>query len=205
MVKYTRLSTTFSTAVWLLSTLILGLESTRTSPNDSSNLSAKLKLRLVIAPPTTNALVLMPAGVPAELWPNSMPLAPWLKLGTPVVVAPERSRCQSMPRWYWLLSCTSATVASISTWRRALVMTWSRNSCTFSCWREVARMLRMPVSGLAMTEAASRKVAAGGGGVPGGGERRSRARRAAAPRTWSKAAPAAAPPESPCRSPAGSP
>ena len=30
------------------------------------------------------------------------------------------SRCQSMPRWYWLLSCTSTMVASISTWRLAL-------------------------------------------------------------------------------------
>jgi hypothetical protein len=51
-----------------------------------------------------------------------------------------------------------------------LVITWSRNSCTFSCWREVARMLRMPVSGLAITEAASRKVAAGAAaGVAGVG------------------------------------
>src|SRR6185312_7027468 len=45
-VKYTRLSTTFSTAVWLLSTLTFGLDSTRTSPKDSRNFSAKLKLRL---------------------------------------------------------------------------------------------------------------------------------------------------------------
>src|SRR5436190_5651506 len=35
--KYTRLSTTFSTAVWLFSTLNLGLDSTRTSPKDSSS------------------------------------------------------------------------------------------------------------------------------------------------------------------------
>jgi hypothetical protein len=87
-----------------------------------------LKFRLGIAPPKTKALVLMPAGVPAEAWPNSRPLEPWPKLGTPGAAVPERSRCQSMPRWYWLLSCTSATVASISTWRRALVMTLSRNS-----------------------------------------------------------------------------
>ena len=60
--------------------------------------------------------------------------------------APVRSSCQSMPRWYWLLSCTSTTVASISTWRLALASTWSRNSCTFSCWREVARTVEDPGS-----------------------------------------------------------
>src|SRR5262249_17750630 len=66
MVKYTRLSTTFSTAVWLLSTLIFGLDSTRTSPKDSSSLIAKAKLSPVAAPPRMNADVLMPAGVLAE-------------------------------------------------------------------------------------------------------------------------------------------
>ena len=167
MVKYTRLSTTFSTAVWLLRTLIFGLESTRTSPKDSSSLSAKLKLRLRIAPPKMKALVLMPAGVLAELCPNSRPLEPRPKLGTPTDAALVRSRCQSMPRWYSLFSCTSATVASMSTWRLALVSTWSRNSCTFSCWREVARMLSTPVSGFAITEAASRNVATGTGAGDG--------------------------------------
>ena len=54
-------------------------------------------------------------------------------------LTPERRRCQSMPRWYSLRSCTSATVASISTWRFAPASTWSRNSWTFSCWAEVAR------------------------------------------------------------------
>lgn len=49
-------------------------------------------------------------------------------------------------------------VASISTCRFALVITRSMNSCTFSCWRAVARTVTMPDSGLTMTEAASRKV-----------------------------------------------
>ena len=46
----------------------------------------------------------------------------------------------------------------MSTWRLALVMIWSMNSRIFSCWRPVARTLSRPFSGLAMTEAASRKV-----------------------------------------------
>src|SRR6266581_6415180 len=37
-------------------------------------------------------------------------------------------------------------------------MTWSRNSWSFSCWREVARIVSTPASGLAITEAASRNV-----------------------------------------------
>src|SRR5436853_2054294 len=41
-VKYTRLSTTFSTAVWLLMTMIRGLESTRVLPNWSSSLTVLL-------------------------------------------------------------------------------------------------------------------------------------------------------------------
>ena len=44
------------------------------------------------------------------------------------------------------------------TWRRAELMTLARNSATFSCWREVARTVTMPLSGLTMTEAISRKV-----------------------------------------------
>ena len=49
-------------------------------------------------------------------------------------------------------------VASISTWRLAATPTLSRNSRTFSCWRDVARTDTTPVSGLTITEAASRKV-----------------------------------------------
>src|SRR5207244_13081805 len=47
IVKYTRLSTTFSIAVWLLSTMSLGLESTRVLPNASSSL-----IVLEMLPPT---------------------------------------------------------------------------------------------------------------------------------------------------------
>src|SRR5687767_9880189 len=46
-VKYTRLSTIFSTAVWLLIAMIRGLESTRVLPNVSRSL-----IVLLIAPPT---------------------------------------------------------------------------------------------------------------------------------------------------------
>jgi hypothetical protein len=48
----------------LFSTESFGLESTFTSPKDSSSVSAKLKFRLVIAPPRTNAVLLIAAGVP---------------------------------------------------------------------------------------------------------------------------------------------
>ena len=41
--KYTRLSTTLSKAVWLLSAISLGLDSTRRLPNDSSKLSVVVK------------------------------------------------------------------------------------------------------------------------------------------------------------------
>ena len=45
-VKYTRLSTTLSTAVWLLIAMIFGLESTRVLPNESSSFTV-----LLIEPP----------------------------------------------------------------------------------------------------------------------------------------------------------
>ena len=47
-------------------------------------------------------------------------------------------------------------VASINTWRFALPITLSINSCTFSCCLLVARTLITPVSGLAITFAANR-------------------------------------------------
>ncbi len=43
-VKYTRLSTTFSTASWLLSAMIFGLDMTCTSPKVSSILIVALRL-----------------------------------------------------------------------------------------------------------------------------------------------------------------
>src|SRR5450830_77232 len=46
MVKKTLLSTTFSIAVWLFITLIFGLDSTFTLPNDSSNWMVVAKLSL---------------------------------------------------------------------------------------------------------------------------------------------------------------
>ena len=49
-------------------------------------------------------------------------------------------------------------VASISTWRLAELSTRSRNSRTLACWLCVARTLMLPVSGLAITEAASRNT-----------------------------------------------
>src|SRR5688572_14164897 len=113
IVKYTRLSTTLSTAVWLLITLTLGLESTRTSPKDSSSLMVAEKPIEAAAASMMKAVVLIAAGVAAEDWRSVKPLAPL------------RTRDQSMPRWYWLLSCTSITVTSISTWRLALAITWS--------------------------------------------------------------------------------
>jgi hypothetical protein len=55
-------------------------------------------------------------------------------------------------------STTSTIVASISTWRFEEPITSSRNFCSFSCCREVARTETIPASGFTMTEAASRKV-----------------------------------------------
>ena len=52
-------------------------------------------------------------------------------------------------------------VASIRTCRRALPTIWSRNSRTRACCLPVARTLMTPVSGLAMTDAASRNTAGG--------------------------------------------
>src|SRR5574343_792203 len=49
-------------------------------------------------------------------------------------------------------------VASISTCRRAALITRSTNSWMRSCWRWVARTVMTPLSALMMTEAASRKV-----------------------------------------------
>jgi hypothetical protein len=98
-------------AVWLFITESRGLESTRTSPNSSSRRSVTEKLRFADAYPMTNGLALNP-GVTDVVGGiagcrSSMP------------VFPARSFAHSMPRWYSLRSWTSATVASISTWRLA--------------------------------------------------------------------------------------
>jgi hypothetical protein len=77
---------TRSSAVWLLSTLSFGLESTRTSPNDSSSRIVAWKPTEAAAASMMNALVSTPAGVPARLPKRLTPLAP------------RRILDQSMPR-----------------------------------------------------------------------------------------------------------
>src|SRR6185295_7565491 len=54
------------------------------------------------------------------------------------------------------------------TWRLTLLITWSMNSCTFSCCLEVARMLSTPDSGFEITEAASRNSEKGCGAAATG-------------------------------------
>src|SRR5688500_11602257 len=106
-----------------------------------------------------NAAVLIPAGVAPLLCWNWNP------------AVPVRSFDQSIARWYWFLSCTSAIVASIRTCRFTFDITWSRNSWIFSCWREVALIERIPASGFEITEAASRNsMAWGAGGAPTAGD-----------------------------------
>src|SRR5258706_8976189 len=89
-VKYTRLSTTLSIAVWLLRTLILGLERTRTSPNVSSSLSVAARLRPGEAYPATKLLMLF--------WPklNGKPVDCCWNVN-PDVAPAGRKRLQSMP------------------------------------------------------------------------------------------------------------
>src|SRR5882672_10569020 len=115
-------------AVWLLSTESLGLESTRTSPNDSSSLSVAVKLPPLDTKERKNGAALKPGvaevvgvigGWPIErprLRTRSQEMPRWYSL-----CSNEYQRGISwdlvMPRWYSLRSCTSATVASISTWR----------------------------------------------------------------------------------------
>src|SRR2546423_12193011 len=173
------LSTTRSSAVWLLRTEILGLESTRTVPKDSSNwrtpaMFVPLETASVSRFGIVEALGRLDGGVapmpdgkrglvvtfPEEIWLPEMVVSPRV-----------RRAVQSIPCWYWLFSCTSAMVASISTWRLAFARTWSRNSWIFSCCREVARTMTRPASALTITEAASRKLtlgAVGGGGADPG-------------------------------------
>ena len=116
-------------AVWLFSTLSFGLESTLTSPNCSSSFSVTLTLLPTDKKPSVSGPVakvgLNAENVPCDAVTPDCPVA--------------RKRSQVMPRWYSLRSCTSATVASISTWRFAPTKTWSRNSCTRSCCLAVAR------------------------------------------------------------------
>ena len=78
-----------------------------------------------------------------SVWPNTKPAPPCLP-----------SLLQSMPAWKLSFNRTSTIVASISTCLRALPITLSMNSCTFSCCLLVARTLITPVSALAITFAA---------------------------------------------------
>ena len=96
-------------AVWLFSTESFGLDRTRTSPNCSSSLSVTVMLLPTEIKPSVNGPV-MKDGLNAENVP--------CEVVTPDCPAARR-RSQLMPRWYSLRSCTSATVASIRTWRLA--------------------------------------------------------------------------------------
>src|SRR6266852_8347190 len=181
------LSTTRISAVWLLMTESLGLESTRTVPKDSSNWRTPAMFVPLV---TASVRRFGNVGVLGRL-PGAVPITPVGNWGVTVtfpeeiwlpeiVVSPRVRRAdQSIPCWYWLFSWTSAIVASINTWRFALASTWSRNSWIFSCCREVARTMTRPTSALTITAAASRKLmlgavasaAAAVPGAPGGAAR----------------------------------
>src|SRR5215831_9286354 len=130
------LSTTRSSAVWLLSTESLGLDSTRTLPKDSSSCStpamfpprAAASVRRLGTVGALGKVVDKPLGetetggfggssgpvftLPPETWLPEITVRPLV-----------RRADQSIPCWYWLFSWTSAIVASISTWRLTLAST----------------------------------------------------------------------------------
>src|SRR5574340_323421 len=140
--KYTRLSTTLSSAVWLFSAMSLGLDSTLVLPNDSSRSMAAVK-------PLLPVLVYV-AWMKGESAPASALVPPPTVLIVQPV-APCRAFDQSMPARYWSLSVTSTMVASISTWRWAYCMTRSRYCCTSSSCLEVPRTVTVPATGLTAT------------------------------------------------------
>ena len=153
-VKYTMSSVTFSRAAWLLSALILGLDSTLALPKDSSRRTAAL---ICVSPPALAKVGVnetMLGMTPLIGTPDGMspPAGPSWNMGSP-----RRNTVQLMPCWYWSDRLTSTMVASIITCRPALSITLSMNSRMRRCWRNEARTEMTPVSGLAMTDAASRK------------------------------------------------
>src|SRR6266700_998059 len=108
------LSTTRSSAVWLLSTESLGLERTRTVPKDSSNWRTPARFVPLEA---SSVKRFGNAGVLGRL-PGAVPVTGGGKRGVVVtfpeeiwlpetVVSPRvRSADQSIPCCYWLLNCT---------------------------------------------------------------------------------------------------
>src|SRR3990167_9385046 len=113
-VKYTSSSVTLSSADWLFSALILGLESTLVLPNDSSNLSAANNCMVLLAPTRVYEGVkfAMLGMTPLTGTPDGMdvPAGPNCSSGRPL-----RNRDQLMPCWYSSERFTSTMVASIMT------------------------------------------------------------------------------------------
>src|SRR5882672_3188230 len=106
------LSTTRSSAVWLLSTESLGLDSTRTVPNDSSSWSTPDMLAL----PRASVNRFGNPGALGRPAPDTVPVTPGGNVGVVAIVPPwtwlpvnvdeprTRRADQSMPCWYWLFS-----------------------------------------------------------------------------------------------------
>jgi hypothetical protein len=151
-------------AVWLLSTDSFGLDSTRSVPKVSSSLMAvrkspRRKARLNRVLPTADGSVevdgrgLEGAGgrVDPECFACSGALAERASSRALVEVLPVDALLIVLVQPHFDDGGLDQHLAS-SRWTRTL----SRNSWIFSCWREVARAIKKPVSRLTITEAACR-------------------------------------------------